>query len=181
MIVELTPKQLDQCKQLQAQCRTNGNHTAGGNYTGLEDGEAYYKGYMGELAAVAALTELGVSHRHEINTNGRSQASEIVLEHCGDRRIEVKTAGELYHAYTAWPQAQPRDWDILIGCAIVGDNLVDVRGWIGSKDADRIEVRKLKIDTCTVPWARLRPLRHLPRAYLAAQTTNEWIAAYEAA
>ncbi|MGI9250242.1 MAG: hypothetical protein ACR2PR_03475, partial [Pseudohongiellaceae bacterium] len=67
------------------------------------------------------------------------------------------------------------------GCAIVGDNLVDVRGWIGSKDADRIEVRKLKIDTCTVPWARLRPLRHLPRAYLAAQTTNEWIAAYEAA
>ena len=89
------------------------------NYTGLEAPDRFFHGYLGELAVMSLLSELGCVARHVVCTNGHSQHSEITVWRNGAKRsVDVKTASQPGHSFLLFPVAQHDHPDLYVGARI---------------------------------------------------------------
>lgn len=103
----------------------------GGNYTGLEEPDAYYIGILGEQAVAFLLRDNAARYETVI---GQADSGDFDLTMLNGLTIkaDVKTAGAAFHKHIMVPQvqAQRHTYPLYIACRLNGPDEVEVMGFL---------------------------------------------------
>jgi len=134
------------------------------NYTGLAADDRFLTGWVGEFAMRRWLHKNAPRWTWRVSHDGASNDNEFELVADGRTvKLELKTASQPFHQYLMFPLAQKVDWDICVGARIfdLEAGIVDLMGWMGRNDVDRMEIADVHIPTRRRKFSMLRPMRDL--------------------
>lgn len=168
--ITLGPMNMKQAHEWATECARNIDPTP--NYTGSDETFGttkyyrFYAGYRGELAALDWMCDQNWDVDFKLNTCGKSQGSEFIVD-AGSRRVrvEIKTAGQPHHQKCMIPENAKLDFDVVIGQKLVADNVVEIWGWLGRLEVEKMmPIEMVKVPTRACLLSNMRPLSELIEA-----------------
>lgn len=165
--VKLTERMIEKATAYESKIirtRTVRRHS---NFTGLETAHRYFFGFLGELAFVSKLDELGIKYDHFVRTDGMAADSKLILyTKEGPWKVIVRTASKETHQMLFVPQEKfmREECHAYIGIRLnLPDACAEIWGWIMKGDFFDLGTMRSPsgVMAYSIPLYQLKPIESL--------------------
>tara|TARA_R110002126_G_scaffold290123_1_gene446436 strand:- start:555 stop:1070 length:516 start_codon:yes stop_codon:yes gene_type:complete len=163
MLIEITDKMKDYAKQCE---ETVLSTMIGTNYTGLNEPNKFYYGYIGEFAFIKWLKQSKIKHKYsyKVHPGAYRGAEDFVLYANNGQQItvDVKTATKPHYKNIMMPksQAERYTYNCYVGVLLVNDDIAKICGYCQKNDFTLSELM-YKIPTYYKPLNELNDMQRL--------------------
>lgn len=134
------------------------------NYTGLEQKDRYYHGYLGEFAFEEVLKMRNKKAVHNIVLNGASQGEDFLCSFpIGDKKIDIKISAREYSDGMIFPVSQYQQQGYIYVGVKLSDKHAQIMGWCWFYQMNKHpEVqRRFPIPTNYIPYTEMNDITGL--------------------
>ena len=163
MLIEITDKMKDYAKQCEEKVLST---MIGTNYTGLNEPNKFYYGYIGEFAFIKWLKQSKIKHKYsyKVHPGAYRGAEDFVLYANNGQQItvDVKTATKPHYKNIMMPksQAERYTYNCYVGVLLVNDDNAKICGYCQKNDFTLSELM-YKIPTYYKPLNELNDMQRL--------------------